>query len=240
MTENPPPSELSERSGTDRAAQRAFNGICSLPVSRCRRRTRHRRPAWRCTGDARAARRAGCGEWRCARADHAHVVTHGVFEEQDDGRFAHSPLSRLARSDHPRSQHPWIRQVGSNLIWTIFSKLGHAVRNGQPAVSLLDPPGLFPYFAKHPEEASVFNAAMASKSQGDIAAMLKAYDFTPFATIGDIGGARPPAHGDPQCGAEGQGRTVRSAGGRRRSAGSTQRALTVDGWRLLQGPAPGL
>lgn len=115
---------------------------------------------------------------------------HGVFEEQDDGRFAHSPLSRLARSDHPRSQHPWIRQVGSNLIWTIFSKLGHAVRSGKPAVGLLDPPGLFPYFAKHPEEASVFNAGMASKSQGDIAAMLKAYDFTPFATIGDIGGGR--------------------------------------------------
>jgi hypothetical protein len=114
---------------------------------------------------------------------------HGVFLEQPDGRFSHSPLSLFIRSDHPRSQRPWIRVVG-NVAWDIGTNLAYSVRTGEPAVSQLDPPGFFAYLDAHPEKAALFDAGMASKSQGEIAAMLKAYDFSRFETIGDIGGGR--------------------------------------------------
>ncbi len=117
------------------------------------------------------------------------LACHGVFVEQPDGRFTHSPLSLFMRSDHPRSQRPWIRVIG-NLTWDTFSNLGYSVRTGEAAVSQLDPPGFFAYLGAHPEKAAVFDAGMSSKSQGEIAAMLQAYDFSPFATIGDIGGGR--------------------------------------------------
>lgn len=114
---------------------------------------------------------------------------HGIFEERGPG-FTHSPLSRLLRTDHPHSQRLWIRQVGSSLSWTVVRSLDHCVMTGEPAVSKLDPPGLFAYLAANPDEASLFNAGMTSKSRGDIAAILRAYDFSRFETIGDIGGGR--------------------------------------------------
>jgi O-methyltransferase domain len=44
--------------------------------------------------------------------------------------------------------------------------------------------------AQHPEESHIFDAAMISKSQRDIAAILPAHDFSQFASIADIAGGR--------------------------------------------------
>ncbi len=55
---------------------------------------------------------------------------------------------------------------------------------------MLDPPGLFPYLAAHSETARIFDESMTSKSTADIAAILRAYDFSGFRVIGDVGGGR--------------------------------------------------
>jgi hypothetical protein len=47
---------------------------------------------------------------------------------------------------------------------------------------------LWAYFAEHPEEGGLFNAAMVAKAHGAIAAIVAAYDFSSFDLIGDIGG----------------------------------------------------
>jgi hypothetical protein len=52
------------------------------------------------------------------------------------------------------------------------------------------PEGLWGYYAQHPEESKVFNAAMASKAFGQVAGVMAAYDFSGFGTVGDIGGGR--------------------------------------------------
>jgi hypothetical protein len=49
---------------------------------------------------------------------------------------------------------------------------------------------LVEYFATHPDEATIFNASMVSKSRAVLPAVADAFDFAPFATIGDIGGGR--------------------------------------------------
>jgi len=49
-----------------------------------------------------------------------YLSSHGVFEEPADGQFAHSPLSRFMRSDHPLPQRAWIRMIGYGT-WDIAS-----------------------------------------------------------------------------------------------------------------------
>ena len=68
--------------------------------------------------------------------------------------------------------------------------MGHTLRTGRPAVETVAPEGLFQYLSTHHQEAAIFDRAMTSKSQRQINAILRAYDFSAFGSIADIGGGR--------------------------------------------------
>jgi len=59
------------------------------------------------------------------------LCAHGVFDRVD-GRFQHSELSRIFRSDHTASMHAFARMFGIPLIWQTshtaerFRRLGSA------------------------------------------------------------------------------------------------------------------
>jgi hypothetical protein len=114
------------------------------------------------------------------------VSAHGVFACDPQG-YVHTPASMLLRSDHPQSLRSFARMIGMPVIWRGFTDLAHAARTGTPAT---DSAGLFTYFADHPNEATVFNQAMAGKSAGVVPTVVDAYDFSPFRTVADIGGGR--------------------------------------------------
>lgn len=113
----------------------------------------------------------------------------GVFRHTAAG-YEHTAASRLLRGDHPTSLRAFSRLMGLPLIWGSVGALDTAIRTGSPGVASVAPKGLFDYLAEHPQEAEVFNAAMAAKAQADVAALLRAYDFGNFHTIVDIGGGR--------------------------------------------------
>jgi hypothetical protein len=117
------------------------------------------------------------------------LSAHGVFELLGDS-CRHSPASRLLRTDHPRSMRPLVRMFGLPMNWAVYGELGHAVRTGFPAAEKVLPGGFWSRFAEHPDEAGIFNAAMAAKAHGQVAGVLAAYDFTGFGVVGDIGGGR--------------------------------------------------
>jgi len=117
------------------------------------------------------------------------LAAHGVFEQRSD-RFAHSPASRLLQTDHPQSLRGLARMFGLPINWAIYGAMDHSVRTGRPAAEKILPAGFWSYFAEHPEEGAIFNAAMVGKAHGQIAAVVGAYDFSRFRTIGDIGGGR--------------------------------------------------
>jgi hypothetical protein len=79
---------------------------------------------------------------------------------------------------------------GLPVFWATYEALEHSVRTGLPAVSKVFPEGFWAYFAQHPEEGRVFNAAMGARAQGTVAGILASYDFSGFGRIGDIGGGR--------------------------------------------------
>src|SRR2546430_11456677 len=112
---------------------------------------------------------------------------HGIFESKD-GKFAHTPASRLLRSDHPRSMRSYVRMMGMPMNWAAYEKLDYTLRTGLPAMSQVLPGGFWSYFADHPEDSQIFNEAMAGKAQVQIAGVIRAYSFSQFNPIGDIGG----------------------------------------------------
>ena len=117
------------------------------------------------------------------------LVAHGVFESCD-GKFRHSPASRMLRTDHPQSMRDYVRMFGLPPFWATFGELEQSVRTGLPVGDKVAPGGLWAYFAQHPEANAIFNATMVAKAHAQIAGVLAAYDFSGFTLIGDIGGGR--------------------------------------------------
>lgn len=114
------------------------------------------------------------------------LAAHGLFASTVHG-WVHTPASRLLRTDHPQSMRSYVRMNGMPAMWDGFTDLKRPAATGKPA---RDWTSLVAYFAAHPEESSLFNAAMLGKSQNIIPAVVAAYDFGRFATIVDVGGGR--------------------------------------------------
>ncbi len=117
------------------------------------------------------------------------LSAHGVFE-LSEGRFRHSPASRMLRSDHPQSMRDYVRMFGLPFFWATFGEMDEAVRTGLPMGDKVTPGGLWAYLAQNPEASAVFNATMATKARVQVASVLATYDFSKFKMIGDIGGGR--------------------------------------------------
>src|SRR5678815_818125 len=71
---------------------------------------------------------------------------------------------------------------------TIGSDLLYSVQTGGIAFDHLFGMGIFPYLTQHPDQAAIFDAAMTAFSTQTAAAVVAAYDFSPFRTIVDVGG----------------------------------------------------
>jgi hypothetical protein len=112
----------------------------------------------------------------------------GVFAADDAGRFSLTPMGNLLRSDVPGSARPIATYVCDPWSWKPWGDLAGAVKTGQPVFDRMFGEGVFDYLAKHPDEATTFNEGMTGFSQQAAAAVLKAYDFSKFGTIVDVGG----------------------------------------------------
>lgn len=117
------------------------------------------------------------------------LSAHAIFLARGEA-FAHTPASRLLRTNHPRSMRAFVRMFGSPLFWDTQGALTHSVRTGREAVEEVHPGGFYSYLARYPEAGTIFNAAMAAKGRAQVAGVLAAYDFSGFSSIGDIGGGR--------------------------------------------------
>jgi hypothetical protein len=117
------------------------------------------------------------------------LAAQGLFELRGD-EVLHTPMSRLLRTDHPRSMRPLARMMGLAVHWSSYGRFDHALRTGRPAIEQVAEGGLWAYLARHPDEGVIFDAAMQARSQVQVPAVVGAYDFRRFAVIGDIGGGR--------------------------------------------------
>src|SRR5262249_49185741 len=92
------------------------------------------------------------------------------------------------RNDYPESVRALAVLWGSHFFWKPWGELGTAVTTGQPSFNRIYQESFFDYFARHVEDASIFNAAMTAVSRVDVSAVLEAYDFSRFSQMVDVGG----------------------------------------------------
>lgn len=114
------------------------------------------------------------------------LASKGVFVEQD-GRFAQNELSALLTSSLTSSRAMALH-CGEPASWRAWGNLLHSIETGETAFVDAHGSEIFPYYAAHPESCEVFDDAMTNFSEGASKAVVAAYDFTPYATIVDVGG----------------------------------------------------
>ena len=112
------------------------------------------------------------------------LAANGVFEYRD-GLFAHSPASRLLRSDHPQSMRQLARMFGLNAFWSMVGDLEYSIRTGLPAADHVLKGGVWGYLSSDPEASRVFDDAMTGKAHGQVAGVIAAYDFSSAKTVAE-------------------------------------------------------
>src|SRR5262245_59199656 len=137
---------------------------------------------------AELAGESGTNESALNRVLHL-LVSVGVFAEDDAGRFSLTPTGELLRSDVEGSMRSAVRLFAGVDIQDSWKELEYCVRTGQPAFRKTSPDGdPFTSMAAKPEQAAVFDEAMAAFTHRTAVAVAAAYDFSRFGTIADIGG----------------------------------------------------
>jgi hypothetical protein len=135
--------------------------------------------------DLAAQRGVGAdGLYRLLRA----VAAFGILVELPGRRFENSPASTLMRTEVAGSMRALVRWLGEESAWRAWAGLEYSVRTGRPAYDEILGQPLFEYFKAHPETGEIFNAAMVGFTKVTGPAVARAYDFSAFETLVDVGG----------------------------------------------------
>ena len=94
------------------------------------------------------------------------------------------------RSDSATSIGAWAEVVGSPYFWQAWGHLLHSVQTGENAFQNLNGKNVWQFRAEHPEYGTTFDRAMTEHSRGSAEAVIRAYDFSLFGHIVDIGGGQ--------------------------------------------------
>ncbi|HEY7389528.1 MAG TPA: methyltransferase [Bryobacteraceae bacterium] len=116
------------------------------------------------------------------------LAGENIFVEEDDGRFALTPMAELLRTDHPSSLRDWAIYLADLPYRSSFEML-HSLRTGESAFRKAFGSPIFEYVATHAEYATKLFRAMSSISAARIAGLLDAYDFSGITRLVDLGGA---------------------------------------------------
>jgi hypothetical protein len=105
-----------------------------------------------------------------------------------DGRYRNTPLTDILRADHPQSLRAEGMFLPAPFMWRPLGELTESVRTGETAFDKVFGQDFFAYLAEHSEDAAVFNRVMTQDILWTTPALLKAYDFSRFKRITDVGG----------------------------------------------------
>ena len=120
------------------------------------------------------------------------LASFSVFSVTAGGGVAHTPRSRLLRTDAPNSLHHAARFWTARGSWRAWEELDAAMTGGVPH-EVAWGQGRFAYLREHPGEARLFDAMMANFPDNRHAALAAAYDFSAARLICDVGGGNGAA-----------------------------------------------
>lgn len=110
-----------------------------------------------------------------------------VVEQPTPGNFALGRLGHLLRSDVDGSMRSWVLLNGGTL-YRAFAEIPFTLRTGRPATQALFGQDLFDHLRQSPDEAAIFEAAMAGFSRYAAPGTVAAVDFGSSRHVVDVGG----------------------------------------------------
>jgi hypothetical protein len=117
------------------------------------------------------------------------LASCGVFAEDEQKRFRLTPLAAPLQTG-PGSMRALTLHLLESPTWLAWNGLLGSVQTGETAFLRVHGTEVFPYYGAHPESAQPFNQAMIEASQVVGEAVRRAYDFSVFDEIVDVGGGQ--------------------------------------------------
>ena len=116
------------------------------------------------------------------------LVSVGVLNSAEGGRFAQTPLSETLVTDAPGSLR-WfaISELGQEH-YPAWGNVMHSVKTGEIAFDNFFGVDIWKYFQQNPEDAAIFNNSMSNMTAAVNEAITSLYDFSQFGTVVDVGG----------------------------------------------------
>ena len=111
------------------------------------------------------------------------LAAMGVLRREDD-RYRLTPFGATLLPG-PGSMLPLARYLLDDSVLLPLAQLNTCVRSGQPSLPQDPRAG---WYGQYPERARLMDGAMAVYSGLGLPALLEAYDFSPYATLTDVGG----------------------------------------------------
>ena len=78
---------------------------------------------------------------------------------------------------------------GEEMLWRPWGELHHAVQTGEASFAHVFGSGLYDYLGKHPQGASIFDAAITDRARQENGAVVDAYDWASDMIV-DVGGGQ--------------------------------------------------
>ncbi len=116
------------------------------------------------------------------------LASAGVFAEEENGNFALTPLGEHLRAGVPGSMRASVMLFAGVGIQDAWKDLEYCVQTGEPAFRRRGVADPFADLAQNPEQAAIFDEAMAAFTAQTAIAVAAAYDFSAFGTVVDVGG----------------------------------------------------
>jgi len=118
------------------------------------------------------------------------LVAIGIFATAGDGRYGHSELSRLLRSDHPMSQRAFVESVFGDEHYEGWGAIEQSVRTGATGFSRHYGTDVFAYFTANPAAGQLFSEAMTATTRLMEMVLLATYTPPAFTLAVDVGGSQ--------------------------------------------------
>ena len=116
------------------------------------------------------------------------LASVGVFAEDSKGRFELTPLAQHLRTDVPLSHAGWAIWSGQRPTWAMWGELLHCIRTGEAGFPKAHGMPVWQFFATHPDQNAIFNAAMTGTSLAQAETLSRSYDFSSVSNLVDVGG----------------------------------------------------
>jgi hypothetical protein len=112
----------------------------------------------------------------------------GGVTELSPGRFELTPDGEALCDDAPHSIRRLVLLSAGDEVWRSWGELEYSVRTGKPAWDKVTGASTFEFYATHPQQRAIFDAAMSAHTRSVAPAFAAGYDFGRFGTLVDLGG----------------------------------------------------